>query len=192
MTFHGEWYAIQVRPRRERVVARRLEQRGYELFLPLGRSRRRWSDRMKDLEVPLFEGYLFCRIGATTSPPVITVADVIRIVGAGGTPIAVDDAEVLALQQIARSCPDVQAWPFLRIGQRVRIAHGPLSGLKGFLVRAANGPRLVVSVSLLQRSVAVEVDRATLSAVSDGYGSVAMTADVAARTSGKVAAFQSR
>ena len=157
--FSGDWYAIQVRPKHERVVLSMLEQRAYEAFLPLARSRRRWSDRVKDLEVPLFEGYLFCRIGATTVTPVIAVPGVVRIVGAGRTLIPVDDDEIVALRQIARTRPYLEPWPYIRVGQRIRIERGPLAGIEGVFIRAANGPRLVVSVSLLQRSVAVEIDR---------------------------------
>lgn len=153
------WYALQVRRNHERLSACALEGKGFETFLPLYRSERRWSDRVKQLELPLFSGYLFCRFDPQKRLGVMTSPGVVRIVGIGKAPVPVSDAEIEAIQTIAKSNLDVQPWPFLRVGQVVRIEGGPLYGLSGMLLEIRNEHRLVVGVTLLQRSVAVCIDR---------------------------------
>lgn len=133
--------------------------KGYEALLPLYRSRRRWSDRIKELDLPLFDGYVFCRLNPEHRLPVLTIPGVLHFVGTGKAPIAVPDAEIAALQAVMRSGAAAEPWPHLRVGQRIRIDRGPLRNLEGILVEVKGRSRLVVSVSLLQRSVAVEVDR---------------------------------
>lgn len=136
--------------------------RGGEDFLPLYRSRRRWSDRLKEIELPLFAGYVFCRFAPEERVPVLRTPGVRSIVTFDGRPAPVSEEEVAAMRQAVGSGLPVQPWPFLRAGQPVRIERGPLSGLCGVLVRAKDSWRVVVSVELLQRSVAIEVDRDTL------------------------------
>lgn len=153
------WFAIQTRPRHEKAVAQQLASKGYTPFLPCYRARRRWSDRMRVVELPLFDSYVFCHIGLQQASRIITTRGVIRIVGIAGVPVPIDDAEIEALQRIVASNVAVEPWPLLRVGQRVRIAHGSLSGIEGLLEDVRGRRRLVVSVSLLQRSVAVELDR---------------------------------
>ncbi len=160
MTLNDGWYALHVRPRAERTVARFLEEKGYDLFLPLYKSRRRWSDRVKEIEQPLFPNYLFCRITASSAGRIVGTPGVIRIVGAANAPIEVDECEIDALRLVVAAQMRVEPWPFLRVGQKVAITMGPLTGLEGLLVRIASRERLVLSVSLLQRSVAVEIDGA--------------------------------
>ncbi len=157
------WYAIQVHPRYERAVASNLLSKGYESFLPLYRLRRRWSDRMKQLEVPFFPGYLFCQLDINKRFPVILTPGVIRFVGIGKTPLPVDGNEMAAVLAIVSAGLQAEPHPYLQVGQRVRIDRGILAGIEG-IVQLANKPaRLVVSVSLLQRSVAVEIDEAWIS-----------------------------
>jgi transcription antitermination factor NusG len=153
------WFALQVRPRFEKIVSRSLIAKGYETFLPLYERSRRWSDRIKKSEVALFEGYLFCRLNPETRLPVLLVPGAIRLVGIGNTPAFVDDSEIAALQAVARSGSRVAPWPFLQVGQRLRIERGPLRNLEGIVIDCQGIHRLIVSVSLLQRSVAVELDR---------------------------------
>lgn len=158
MNRHECWYALYVRPRAERMVAQILQEKGYDLFLPTHRCRRRWADRVKELDMPLFPGYVFCRVTAASSGRIVTTQGVIRIVGIGNAPIPIDDGEIEALRTVVSSSLSVEPWPFLRVGQKVRIEVGPLSGLEGVVVRFASRARLVLSISLLQRSVAVEMD----------------------------------
>jgi transcription antitermination factor NusG len=153
------WFALQVRPRLEKIVFRSLIAKGYETFLPLYERNRRWSDRIKKSEIALFEGYLFCRLNAEMRLPVLLVPGAIRFVGIGKTPAVVDDSEIATLQAVARSGTRVTPWPFLQVGQRLRIERGPLRDLEGIVISCKGSRRLIVSVSLLQRSVAVELDR---------------------------------
>ena len=162
------WYALQVRARKETYVASQISSQGYESFLPTYRSIRRWSDRLKECEQPLFPGYLFCRFNFEQRRPVITTSGVIQIVGAGRSAIPVSNGEIHALQLAISSGLPRQPWPYLEIGQRVRINYGNLSGLEGLLVNLKGNHRVVLSVSLLQRSVAMEVDAAWLTPVEEG------------------------
>lgn len=156
---HLSWFALQVRSRYEKLVSSALEYKGYQEFLPVYAARRRWSDRIKEVELPLFQGYVFCRLDPGDRLPILTIPGVIGLVGLGKTPAPVDDTEITALQAIVESGLSRLPWPFLRAGQKIRIDHGPLRDLEGILLQIKGSHRLVVSVSLLQRSVAVEIDR---------------------------------
>lgn len=153
------WFALQVKPRHERAIAGALRSHGLDEFLPLYRAKRRWSDRVKELEVPLFPQYVFCRFGALDRGRVVSTPGVRSIVGIGKTPAPVADSEIAALQAVVRAGLGAHPWPFLETGQWVRIDAGPLRGLEGILAGSRSPYRLVIAVTLLQRSVAVEVDR---------------------------------
>jgi transcriptional antiterminator RfaH len=161
-----DWFALHVRPRYEKIAAASIASKGHESFLPLYTARRRWSDRAKELQLPLFEGYLFCRLSPRERLGVLMAPGVIRLVGAGKTPIPVAVEEIEALRTVVQSGVRAQPWPYLKIGQRVRIERGPLRDLEGFFVQARGFDRLVLAVNLLQRSVAVEIDREWVSPVS--------------------------
>ena len=152
------WYALQVRPRFEKVIASTLLNKGYEGFLPLYRHRSRWSDRMKEVQLPLFSGYLFCRLDLNRRLPVLITPGVMHIVGIGKIPHPVDEFEIAALQSIVVSGLQAEPRSYLSIGERVRIELGPLAGTEGILTSLKGSSRLVVSVNLLQRSVSVEID----------------------------------
>ncbi len=159
------WYAVRVRSKFERTVSIVLDHKGVEQFLPTYRSRRVWTDRVKTLDLPLFPGYIFCRIPLEERNRVVTIDGVVGFVGAGRQPIPVSDSEIEAIRTIIQSQVKAQPWPFLKIGQTVRISHGSLSGIEGILIRVKNSWRLVVSVTLLERSVAVEIDAAYVTPV---------------------------
>jgi len=160
------WYALQVRPRFERIVASILLAKGYESFLPLYRCRRRWSDRMKELELPLFDGYLFCRIDLNHRLPILVTPGVIRVAGIGKAPYPVDESEIAAIFSIVLAGAKAEPCPYLQVGQKIRIDHGSLSGVEGILLALRKPARLVVSVTVLQRSVAVEIDETWVQPVS--------------------------
>jgi transcription antitermination factor NusG len=162
------WFALQVRSRHEKNIATLMHGKGYEPFLPLYKGRRRWSDRFKEMELPLFPGYLFCRFDVQNRLPVLTTPGVFLVVGRARTPVPVDDSEIAAIQKIVASGLEGKPWPFLQVGARVRIECGALCGLEGILLDFKGRHRLVVSVTLLQRSVAVEIDGAWLSPVHNG------------------------
>lgn len=153
------WFALCVKPRHERTSAAALRFKGYQEFVPLYRSRRQWSDRVKELELPLFAGYVFCRFDVRYRQPILTTPGIQRIVGAGREPVPVLDSEIEALQKLARSGIPAEPWPFLETGCRVGVEDGPLRGVEGILLEVKHQERLVLSVSLLSRSIAVEVDR---------------------------------
>jgi len=157
------WFAIQVRTRHEIGIAHYLHARGYQQFLPLYKSRRTWSDRIKEVQAPLFPGYLFCRFDPFDRLPILKAPGVVQIVGNGRSPAPVCDAEIAALQKMVASGLPNEPWPFLRTGDKVQIEAGPLRGLEGILVAFRGSCHLVLSVTLLQRSVAVEIDSAFVS-----------------------------
>jgi transcription antitermination factor NusG len=163
------WYALQVRPRFEKMVASTLLNKGFEGFLPLYRQRSRWSDRIKEVEMPLFPGYLFCRFNLNHRLPILVTPGVMHIVGIGKTPYPVDQSEVEALQSIVISGLQTEPRSYLNIGEKVRIEIGPLAGLEGILMALKGQSKLVVSVSLLQRSVAVTIDDSWVVPVTPAY-----------------------
>jgi transcription antitermination factor NusG len=164
------WFALQVRARYEQGVADHLNGKGYELFLPIHKCRKRWSDRVKEVEAPLFPGYLFCRLNPQDRLPILKTPGVIQVVGSNRTPTAVDEDEIQAIQAMVASGIPNRPWPFLATGDRVRIESGPLSGLEGILVEFKGNHRLVLSVTLLQRSVAVEIDSAFVASLRSSSG----------------------
>ena len=163
----SSWYALQVRSRKEGYVASQIQGQGFECLLPTYKSIRKWSDRMKEIEQPLFPGYLFCRFDFQNRRPVITTPGVLQIVGYGRTAVSVSDEEIQALQLAVASEMPKQPWPYLEVGQRVRVNYGTLSGLEGTLVNVKGNHRVVLSVTLLQRSVAMEVETSWLSVVKE-------------------------
>jgi transcription antitermination factor NusG len=159
------WFALVVRARHEKSVAMYLEGKGYDQYLPLYRSRRAWSDRAKDLDLPLFGGYVFSRFDPQYRLPIITIPGVLSVVSFGLGPQPVDAAELDAIRRIAASGVPAEPWPFLQVGQSVRVERGSLAGLEGILLRMRSHCRIVVSVTILQRSVAAEIDRDCISPI---------------------------
>jgi len=157
------WFAILARTSREKTASLLLENAGYECFLPISKYMRRWSDRMKEIEVPLFPGYFFCRMNPYNRLPVLITPGVIQIVGVGKTPIPVEEEEIAAIQRVGKSGLSTMPWPYLEVGHVVRIEEGPLQGLTGIVLKIKSGLKLVLSVNLLQRSVAVEIDGSWIS-----------------------------
>jgi transcription antitermination factor NusG len=153
------WFAIRVRSNFEKKVASGLHNKGFEEFLPLYQSRRRLSDRYKTVDLPLFPGYLFCRLDLDHRLPLLTTVGFLYIVSVGNKPVPVDEGEIAAVQFVVRSGVPAMPWPSLAVGQRVRLEGGPLCGLEGAVTQVGTRDRICVSVTLLQRGVSVEVDR---------------------------------
>jgi transcription termination/antitermination protein NusG len=153
------WYALVVKPRYESIAAEALRHCGLEECAPTYRAKRRWSDRIKEVQVPLFAGYVLCRFSFEERLLALRALGVKRIVSFGGVPRAVEDEEVDSIRRIVQSGVAVQPYPYLRPGCRVRVTEGCLAGLCGTLIRDKDIYRIVVSIELLQRSVAVELDR---------------------------------
>jgi transcription antitermination factor NusG len=154
-----QWYALHVQSRHEKVVSTIARGKGYEEYLPVYQSRRRWSDRLKSVDCALFPGYVFCRLDPRYRLPLLTIPGVLRFVGVGNALAPIDDEEIAAIRTAMSSGLSAEPWPFLEAGQRVRLQEGPLAGMEGLLVEVRKRYRVVVSVTLLQRSVAVEIER---------------------------------
>jgi transcription antitermination factor NusG len=152
------WFALKVRPNHEQTAHRCLTERGFESYLPVYRVRRRWSDRIKEMESVLFPSYVFCRFGESDRLCVLSAPGVRSIVGTRNNPMPVDESQLQAVRAIVSSGQPVALWPYVRAGQRVAIMRGPLASLRGVVVRANNSWRVVVSVDALTCSICVEVD----------------------------------
>jgi transcription antitermination factor NusG len=152
------WYALFTRHQHEKSVAFALSKKSHEVYLPLYRSVRRWQDRAKALWLPLFPGYVFIREGMDRQLQILTTPGVIHIVKWGGRPAIVPQNQLNAVRQVIESCLLVETHPYLKSGDRVRVKTGPLMGLEGILTRKKGVARLVVSMEMLGRSAAVEID----------------------------------
>jgi transcription antitermination factor NusG len=154
------WYAVQTRSNFEKRVAQELAGKGVENFLPAVAENRRWKDREKVIEMPLFRGYLFVQLADCLDSrwKVLRSSGVVRIVGRGQEAEPVPDSEIASIRQLLQSGTTFSVCPYLREGMRVRVRRGALEGVEGILLRAKNGSRLVISVDLLSRSVATEID----------------------------------
>lgn len=154
-----EWYALAVKPRHDKAVSRTLEGKGYQTLVPLYKQRRRYATRSKDTALPLFPGYVFCRFNCLARLPVLTTPGVIQILGAGRVPTPVAEAEMASLQTALQLPLSAQPVPFLHTGQKVRITEGALAGVEGIILGFKQCLRLVLSITLLRRSVLLEIDR---------------------------------
>lgn len=154
------WYALHVRRRFEKFVENQLSDKGYETFFPTYLSKRKWSDREKSLSLPLFPSYVFCRFNVNNRLPVLTTPGVNCLLGIGRSPAAVDEVEIAALKQVVESGVQTQPSPYVSVGEIIHVEDGPLKGLVGIVTRTRGAHRLIISVSLLMRSISVEIDRA--------------------------------
>jgi transcription antitermination factor NusG len=156
------WFALRVHTRKEAFVASQLGSQGVECFLPLYKSTRKWSDRVKEIQQPLFPSYLFSRFDYQDRRAVVMTPGVLQVVGNGRVALPIPDEEISAIQSAVTSGLDHQPWPYIEVGERVRVVYGSLSGLEGILINFKGSNRVVLSVSLLRRSVAVEMEAAWL------------------------------
>lgn len=159
------WFGIRTRSNQEKMAASALESKGFEHYLPTYRSRRRWSDRIVESDQPLFSGYVFCRFDPNRRLPIVTTPGVVSIIGFGKEPAPIADSEIEAVQTVLRSGLAAEPCPFLREGQRVRVKHGALEGVEGILLKKKSEWRMIVSVTMLQRSLAVEIDREAITTI---------------------------
>jgi transcription antitermination factor NusG len=157
------WYALVVKPNHEKAVFEHLKGSGIEVSLPLYRTRRRWSDRVKEVTLPLFPGYVFCRFSYGSRVRILRVPGVRSAVCAGSEPVQIPAREIEAIEAVVRSGLPVKPWPFLKIGQKILVSSGPLRGVEGILVEFRKTWQVIVSVELLHRSVAAEVDLESVS-----------------------------
>jgi transcription antitermination factor NusG len=161
----GPWYAVRVRARYEQQVAQSLDSKGIPTLLPLYAAKSRWSDRIKKVTLPLFDGYVFCQADLAVRLPILVTPGVMHFVGLGKSPAPVEPHEIDSIKRIMESGSLARPWPFLKAGDPICVDEGPLRGVQGVLVRSEEGYSVVVSVSLLQRSVSVKLERDWLSPV---------------------------
>jgi transcription antitermination factor NusG len=156
----GAWFAIQTKPRHEKRVAHELEEKDVQVFLPLYTALRQWSDRRQEVHLPLFPSYVFVRIGGTRGhrTVVLQTNGVRSFIGMHGTGVMVPDEEIETIQKLLAERVSFTNYPFLNIGQRVRIRGGSLDGIHGILTAVSNDRTLVVSIECIQRSLAIRID----------------------------------
>lgn len=156
------WYAIMVKATREKGIGEVLERKGYQHFAPSYQIVRRYGRRTKKTTRALFPGYLFCRFDRSDRLPILKVPGVLRIVGDTTGPLPVDSGEIESIQRALDSPLKFEPWPFLQPGEWVEIIDGPLRGVQGTLHSFTGTARILLTVSLLNRSLAVEVERAII------------------------------
>jgi transcription elongation factor/antiterminator RfaH len=158
------WYALYTCPRHEKRVAQQIERRQLSCFLPSYRSVRRWKDRRKELELALFPGYVFVHMSLSNKLKVLQVPGVVQLVSFRGQPAALPTEEIEALRNRLSDNAKVEPHPYLRAGRKVRVHSGPFQGLEGVILRRKDRCRLIFSIDLIQRSLAIELDEADLEA----------------------------
>jgi transcription termination/antitermination protein NusG len=154
----SSWFAIQTLSRHEKMVRDQLARRNVEHFLPTTRRINQWTDRRKEIEVPLFAGYCFVRLSWADRLAVLQSQGVVRFVGCAARAEPIPDEEINSLRTLVKNSSQVVCHPYLKEGMLVEVTNGPLQGIKGRLVREARCARLVLNVTLIQRAVAVEID----------------------------------
>ena len=153
----AQWFALVVKPRFEKAVARVLELKGYETLLPLYKKHHEYGTRSKSFELPLFPGYVCCRFEVHSRLPILMTPGVIQVLGAGNIPIPLSDIEINSLRTAIQARLPIQPFVFVNAGQKVRINRGVLAGIEGIVLKSKPSLRLVLSITLLQRSVLLEI-----------------------------------
>lgn len=166
-TFRTDWYALHTRHRHEKVVAQALSTKGFSVFLPLYTAVRCWRDQTRKLCLPLFPCYVFLRWGLERRLEIVTTPAVHGFVEFAGRPAVIPEAEIDGVRRMVESSLRVEPHPLLKSGYWVRIKYGPLAGIEGILVRKKNLFRLVLTVEMLGRSVAVEVESSMVERVTN-------------------------
>jgi transcription antitermination factor NusG len=170
------WYAVYTKFQHDKSAAALLERKDFEVFFPVYRAVHRWKDRNQIVVLPLFPCYLFLRTELVRKTDILRTAGVRWIVENAGHACVVPDSEIESVQKICAAATRVQPHPFLRQGDLVRICRGPLLGMEGYFVRSKNQYRVVVSIDLLQKSVAVEVDLGDVELMNAGWKCVRVAA----------------
>jgi transcription antitermination factor NusG len=159
------WYVAYTYPRHEKAVADQVQLRSVETFLPTYTVKSQWKDRRVQLELPLFAGYVFTRMTVRERVKVMSVPSVIRILSYRGMPVPIGDAEIDALRMCVANGAKFEPHAYIAVGDRVRVREGAFEGLEGVVVRRSNQCKLVVSLSLIHQSVALEVEPGSLEIV---------------------------
>lgn len=163
----SSWFAIHTRPRYEKKVTAELQQKGIRAFLPLSSAMHQWSDRRRLVHVPLFPGYVFVRVSSLPVHriSVLRTNGVLNFVGVRNVGVPIPDSEIDAVRAVLEGRTSFKPHPYLKIGQRVRICGGSLDGLTGVLTTVNGDQSLVISVNLIQRSIAMRVQGLRVEAI---------------------------
>lgn len=154
-----QWFVLEVNVRHEKSVLRILENFDYDALLPLYKKTHCYGGRVRDFELPLFPGYIFCRFNPLHTLSLLRLPSVLRVVGIGGMPSPVSDEEIYSLQRALHMRFPIEPAPYLEIGEKVRITGGPLTGVTGILVEANQKTmQVVLSITLLRRSLLLRMD----------------------------------
>lgn len=156
----GEWFAVWTRSRHEQVVRTQLDEKQVPAFLPTLTKWSRWKDRRKQIEVPLFPGYVFARFPPERRLAVLKCSGVVSIVSVNGAPVAIPDHEIESIRTLVTSTLPYDPCPTIKTGTMVEVVHGPLKGVIGRLTRKGTQARLVLAVDLIGKGVSVQVDAA--------------------------------
>ena len=157
-----QWFAVAVKPRFDKAVARTLKSKGFETLLPLYKTKHRYAARLKISELPLFPGYVFCRFNVLTRLPILITPGVTQILGTGNTPLALSEEEIVSLRAAIHADIPSEAISLFRLAGNFD-QKGALKGLVGLVVKIKDCLSLVLSITLLQRSVLLEIDRSHVS-----------------------------
>jgi transcription antitermination factor NusG len=166
-----QWHALHLKTRFEKIVAQHLRGKGYEEYLPTYRCQH-WSDRIEQLESPLFPGYIFCKFDVTDRLPLLMIPGVISAVGRGRTLMPIPEQEITAVQRVVNSGRQYGPWPEIGVGHAVQVKCGPLQGLEGVIVQVKKNQHLIISVPLLRRCVSVEIDKDSVMPVDEARDAV--------------------
>lgn len=155
-----KWFAVHVRSRHEKLVSEELRAKDIPHYLPLLEKRKKWSDRWKIVQEPLFPSYLFVNISDESRISVLDTRGVVQLVGAGNTPWPIPEQEITAIRQAIEGNLKCDPYPYLKCGTEVFVIHGPLKGYHGILIEKNKKHRLVLSIHLINQSMSVEIDTA--------------------------------
>jgi transcription antitermination factor NusG len=174
----NSWFALRIIPRHEKKVETVLEYMGYVHFLPRCQTRRKWSDRIRYTDQPLFPGYIFCKGKAGFMDMVRSVSGIVYVVNFGGKPYPIPTQEIEALRCIDANTRAVCPAAYLKVGEKVQVISGPLEGIKGIITNFRNRARLVISLDCIMKSISVEIDRAEVTSIR-ANGSVGGEVEIA-------------
>jgi transcription antitermination factor NusG len=174
----NDWYAVYTKHQHEKSAAELLTRKGFEVLLPLYGATHRWKDRVKNIWLPVFPCYLFLRTDLRRKLEILRTPGVFWLVENGGRACSVPETDIESVRRLTQSREQVEPHPYVTVGDRVRVKAGPLTGIEGILVRVKNEYRVVVSVQLLQKAVAAEVDIASVEQIDKWSGSWIATTDI--------------
>jgi transcription antitermination factor NusG len=158
-----DWFAFRVRPRHEKSVTLQLRDKNEECFLPLLTTKRRWGKRDAHVELPLISGYVFCRSHRYGMLPILKTPGVVDVIRSGNSPLPIPPSEISALERAIDAAVPIESCPYVAVGQTVTIKSGPLAGVVGIVRDCRKPEHIVLSVSLLRRSVLVQIELAHFS-----------------------------